>query len=79
MSRLISYRYFFFPFEINILIFGVLGENIMENTKISLNDLEAYVSKLTVFVDKLDSDRGELAKKSLGITQKIQKTESANQ
>jgi hypothetical protein len=50
----------------------------MENTKVTLNDLEAFVSKLETFVGNLDSDRRELAKKTLGITQKIQKTESAN-
>jgi prefoldin subunit 5 len=50
----------------------------MENTKVTLNELEAFVSKLGTLVDSLESDIRELEKKSLDITQKIQKTETTS-
>jgi hypothetical protein len=50
----------------------------MENTKVTLNDLEAYVSKLEAFVQKLDSDRRSFTKYTFDASQKILKAEAAN-
>jgi hypothetical protein len=49
----------------------------MENTKVTLNDLEAFVSKLETFVEKLDSERRDFTKNTLGNAQKILKAETA--
>jgi hypothetical protein len=51
----------------------------MENTKVTLNDLEAFVSKLGAFVDKLESERMELTKNTFGMAQKVQEIKSSNQ
>jgi hypothetical protein len=48
----------------------------MENTKVTLNDLKAFVSKLGTLVERLDSERREFAKNTLGTAQEILKTET---